>query len=47
MIIDDIPVRMANRQMTMRMGVGFWAFTPFMVMIVMGTVSVFVLVGFL
>ena len=46
-IIDDIPVRMAHRLMTMRMAVGFGSFPTFVVMVVMGTVGVFVLVGFL
>jgi hypothetical protein len=46
-IIDDIRVRVAHRPMAMRMAVGLGSFPTFMVMIVMGTVGVFVLVGFL
>ncbi len=46
-IIDDIRVRVAYLPMAMRMVVGFGAFPTLVVMIVMGTVDVFVLVGFL
>ena len=47
MIINDIPVRVAHRLMTMRMAVGLGSFPTFVVMIVMGTVGMFVLVDFL
>jgi hypothetical protein len=46
-IINDISMGVLHRRMKMRMAVGFGSFPTFMVMIVMETMDVFVLVGFL
>ena len=47
MVINDIGMRVDQRLMTMRMAMRFGTFPAFMVMLVVGVVSVFVFVKFL